>query len=154
MNHRDATNGGGSTSSSASSSSSALSSSKSTTGRLLNGTVPKEVSRVPPEKSFEKKPMTATATSLSDDKSEDSDDKSEDSDDDGLPTEKLSMRVENGKVSACSHFSLGPSMAGTLVGYDEVCEEKLLRVGLLVITQTTYQPSDSKCAWVIYYMGP
>ena len=147
MNHRDATNGGGSTSSSASSSSSALSSSKSTTGRLLNGTVPKEVSRVPPEKSFEKKPMTATATSLSDDKSEDSDD-------DGLPTEKLSMRVENGKVSACSHFSLGPSMAGTLVGYDEVCEEKLLRVGLLVITQTTYQPSDSKCAWVIYYMGP
>ena len=146
MNHRDATNGGGSTSSSASSSSSALSSSKSTTGRLLNGTVPKEVSRVPPEKSFEKKPMTATATSLSDDKSEDSDD-------DGLPTEKLSMRVENGKVSACSHFSLGPSMAGTLVGYDEVCEEKLLRVGLLVIAQTANQPSDSKSALIILY-GP
>lgn len=146
MNHRDATNGGGSTSSSASSSSSALSSSKSTTGRLLNGTVPKEVSRVPPEKSFEKKPMTSTATSLSDDKSEDSDD-------DGLPTEKLSMRVENGKVSACSHFSLGPSMAGTLVGYDEVCEEKLLRVGLLVIAQTANQPSDSKSALIILY-GP
>ena len=63
------------------------------------------------------------------------------------------MRVENGKVSACSHFSLGPSMAGTLVGYDEVCEEKLLRVGLLVIAQTANQPSDSKSALIILY-GP